>query len=262
MMEATDCRFNPSTGGASESGGKAGTTISIPFIGNLGASECYPVVVTDISIVPSVDIPGIMVSAEKANIGPTTQIPGNPRAYYLDINWYWVQDADVKDVYITFSVDEGWMKQQGITPENLVMLRYYDNSWHETPTKRQEYSNGRYYYVASSSDVSYFAVTYKGALARKTIPTLTTQITLPQQTVSESLTIEPTRFVTTLTTVPKKPVTTTTTVPAVSSEESYEIPIIWIIVGIGAFIAFVLIGLLFRRWWIRRQNPALFRKYD
>ncbi len=114
-----------------------------------------------------------------------------------------------------------------------------------------------------ASGVSYFAVTYKGALAPKTtIPTLTTQKTLPQQTVSESLTIEPTRFVTTLTTVPKKPVTTTTTVPPVSSEESYEIPLIWIIAGIGAVIGFVLIGLLIRRWWIRRQNPALFRKYD
>jgi PGF-pre-PGF domain-containing protein len=256
------CRFNPSTGGASETGGKAGEKISIPFIGNLGASECVPVVVVDISIVPAVDIQGIMVSAESAGIGPVTQIPGNPTAYYLDINWYWVRDAEVKDVYITFSVDEIWMKQQGIAPENLVMLRYYDNAWHEIPTKRQEYTNGRYYYVAKASGVSYFAVTYTGALAPKTtIPTLTAQITLPQQTVSESLTVEPTGFVT-LTTVPKKPVTTTTTVPPVSSEEPWEIPLIWIIVGIGAFIGFVLIGLCIRRWWIRRQNPALFRKND
>ena len=261
--DGDSCRFNPSTGGANESGGKAGDKISISFIGNLGASECYPVVVTDISIVPAVDIPGIVVSAEKANIGPTTQIPGNPKAYYLDIKWYWIQDADVKDVYITFSVDNGWMKQQGISPENLVMMRYDGNTWREIPTQRQEYNNARYYYVASSSDVSYFAVTYKGALSPiTTIPTLTAQKTLPQQTITESLTIEPTRFATTLTMVPKKPVTTTTTVPPVSSEESYEIPIIWIIVGIGAVIGFILIGLLIRRWWIRRQNPALFRKYD
>jgi hypothetical protein len=153
------------------------------------------------------------------------------------------------------------MKQQGITPENLVMMRYFDNSWHEIPTQITEHNNGRYYYVASASGVSYFAVTYKGALALKTIPALTTQITIPQQTLSESLTIEPTRFVT-LTTVPKKPVTTTTTIPPVLSEDPSEIPHIWIIIGIGAFIGFVLIGLCIRRWWIRRQNPALFRKND
>jgi hypothetical protein len=209
-----------------------------------------------------------MVSAEKADIGSATQIPGNPKAYYLDINWYWVRDTDIKDMYIRFSVDKEWMKQQEISPENLVMMRYDGNTWREIPTQRQEYNNGRYYYVASASGVSYFAVTYKGVLAPiTTIPTLTTQKTLPQQTlpqqaVSESMTIEPTRFVTTLTTVPKKPVTTTTTVPPVSSEESYEIPLIWIIAGIGAVIGFILIGLLIRRWWIRRQNPALFRKYD
>jgi PKD repeat protein len=255
------CRFNPSTGGASETGGKAGEKISIPFIGNLGASECVPVVVVDISVVPAVDISGIMVSAEKANIGPVTQIPGNPRAYYLDLNWYWVRDAEIKDVYITFSVDEGWMKDQGITPENLVMMRYYDNSWHEIPTQITEHSNGRYYYVASASGVSYFAVTYKGALRPLTIQTLASQITIPQQTLSESLTIEPTRFAN-LTTVPKTPVKTTTTVPPISSEESGEIPQLWIFIGVGAFIGFVLIALLIRRWWIRRQNPALFRKYD
>jgi PGF-pre-PGF domain-containing protein len=255
------CRFNPSTSGASETGGKAGETISIPFIGNLGASECYPVVVVDISIVPAIDISGIMVSADKANIGPATQIPGNSKAYYLDINWYWVRDAEVKDIFITFSVDEGWMKQQGIVPENLVMMRYYDNSWHEIPTHIEEHSNGRYYYVASASGVSYFAVTYKGALIPLTMQTLASQITNPQQTLSESLTVEPTRLAN-LTTVPKTPVKTTTTVPPISSEEPCAIPLLWIIIGIGAFIGFVLIALLVRRWWIRRQNPALFRKYD
>ena len=257
------CRFNPSTSGASETGGKAGETISIPFIGNLGASECYPVVVVDISIVPAFDISGIMVSADKADIGPATQIPASPKAYYLDINWYWVRDADIKDIYITFSVDDEWMKQQGIVPENLVMMRYYDNSWHEIPTQITDHSNGRYYYVASASGVSYFAVTYKGATAstRTPISTLASQITIPQQTISESLTVEPTR-VANLTTVPKTPVKTTTTIPPISSEESYEIPIIWIVIGIGAFIGFVLIALLVRRWWIRRQNPALFREYD
>jgi len=258
-----NCRFNPTTGGASDSRGKAGEKISIPFIGNLGASECVPVVVVDISVVPAVDIQGIMVSAEEANIGTVTRIPGNPKAYFLDINWYWVRDADIKNVYITFSVDDGWIKQLGITPENLVMLRYYDNSWHETPTQITEHSNGRYYYVASASGVSYFAVTYKGALAstKTTISTRAAQTTIPRQTLTESVITEPTRLVT-YTTIPKKPVTTTTTVPPITSEEPYEIPIIWIIIGIGAFIGFVLIVLLVRRWWIRRQNPALFRKYD
>jgi PGF-pre-PGF domain-containing protein len=259
--DSDSTRFVPSTGGATEIGVRAGERITVPFAGNLQADDSVPVVVVEISIVPSVDIQGIMVSAEKANMGLTSKIPTNPPAYYLDIKIKWVREDAVKEGNIRFSADEGWLKEQGITPADLVMMRYHDNSWSELPTRMEKYSNGRYYYGATTSGFSYFAVTRKGAGAPTTTLTLTSTVTITQQIKSESTTSATPRSVTPIS-VRTKPVTATTTVPPASHAESPEFPIIWIVFGVAGFTGFILIIVFIRRWWIRRQNPALFRKYD
>jgi PGF-pre-PGF domain-containing protein len=259
--DSDSTRFVPSTGGATETGARVGERITVPFAGNLQADDSVPVVVVEISIVPSIDIQGIMVSAEKANMGVTSKIPGNPPAYYLDIKIKWVREDAVKEGDVRFSVDKGWLKDQGITPTDLVMTRYHDNTWSELLTRMEKYSNGRYYFVATTSGFSYFAVTREGAGAPTTTPTLTSTVTFTQQIKSESTTSAITRPVTPIQ-VPKKPVTATTTVPPASHEESPEFPIIWIVFGVAGFTGVILIIVFIRRWWIRRQNPALFRKYD
>ena len=253
--------FVPSTSGATEAGARAGERITAPFTGNLEADDSIPVVVVAISIVPSIDIQGVLVSAIKAPVGLTTMIPGNPPAYFLDINIKWVREDAVKEGAISFSVDDGWLKEQGITPADLVMTRYHDNTWSELPTRMENYSNGRYYYVAKTSGFSYFAVTRKGAGATKTTPTPTPIISITQQIKSESTTSATTRPFTQIP-VRTKPVTATTTVPPASRAESPEFPINWIVFGVAGFTGFILSIAFIRRWWIRRQNPALFRKYD
>jgi PGF-pre-PGF domain-containing protein len=252
-------RFVPSTGGATDSGARAGERITVSFPGNRQADDSVPVIVVEISIIPSVDIQGVMVSAEKAGIGPTAKISGNSPAYYLNINMYWIGKDAVKEGEIRFSVDDGWLKEQGITPIDIVMMRYSDGRWSELPTRMETYSNERYYYVATTPGFSYFAVTRKGAGAPTTTPTLTSLATITQQIKSESTTKATTRSVTS--TVRTKPVTTST-VPPVSAVESPEFPMIWIVFGVAGLAGFIIIIVFVRRWWIRRQNPALFRKYD
>lgn len=58
--------------------------------------------------------------------------------------------------------------------------------------------------------------------------------------------------------------TETTIVPMAGENngESPAFPLIFVLVGIGGIVIAVIGILLVRRWWIRRQNPALFRKYD
>ncbi|MDD1691574.1 MAG: PKD domain-containing protein, partial [Methanoregula sp.] len=254
-------RFVPSTGAATEIGARAGERITVPFAGNLEADDSVPVVVVAISLIPSIDIQGVMVSALKAPVGLTTKIPGNPPAYYLDITIQWIRQDVVKEGDIRFSVDDGWLKGQGIAPTDLVMTRYFDNAWGELPTRMEKYSNGRYYYIATTPGFSYFAVTRKGAGVPTTIPTLTSLATMTLQIKSESTTMATTRPVTPA--ARTKPVnTTTTTVPPVSAAESPEFPIIWIVFGVAGLAGIVLIIAFVRRWWIHRQNPALFRKYD
>jgi PGF-pre-PGF domain-containing protein len=250
-------RFVPSTGAATEIGARAGERLTVPFAGNLEADDSVPVVVVAISLIPSIDIQGVMVSALKAPVGLTTKIPGNPPAYYLDITIQWIRQDVVREGDIMFSVDEGWLKDQGIAPADLVMMQYHDKTWSELPTRMEKYSNGRYYYGATTSGFSYFAVTRKGAGASTTTPTLTSLATITQQIKSESTTRVTPRPVTSA--VRTKPVTT---VPPVLPAESPEFPLIWIVFGAAGFAGLIVIIVFIRRWWIRRQNPALFRKYD
>ena len=56
--------------------------------------------------------------------------------------------------------------------------------------------------------------------------------------------------------------TTTTTGAPVSYSKSPEFPTLWIVFGVAGVTGIILIIVVVRRWWIRRQNPALFRKYD
>jgi PGF-pre-PGF domain-containing protein len=254
-------RFVPTTGAATETGAKAGERITLPFAGNLEADDSVPVVVVAISLVPSIDIQGVMVSAITAPVGRATKIPGNPPAYYLDITINWIREEFVREADIRFSVDDGWLKEQGIAPTDLVMTRYHDTTWSELPTRMEKYSNGRYYYSATTSGFPYFAVTRKGTGVRTTTPTLISLVTITQQIKTESTTITTTRPVTPIP-VRTKPLTTTTTVPPVSYPESPEFPTLWIVFGVAGFTGVILIIVVIRRWWIRRQNPALFRKYD
>ena len=253
-------RFVQSTGASAETRVKAGERITIPFPGNLQADDSVPVVVTGISLVPSVDIQGVMVSAVQATMGSTTTISGDPPAFYLDINLYWIREDAVREGDIMFSVDEGWLKEQGIAPTDLVLTRYHDNGWSELPTRMEQYSNGRYYYTATTPGFSYFAVTRKGAGAPTTTPALVSRVTITQQIKTE--------FTTGTTTGPAspvlntKPATATTTVPPVPPVKSPEFPTIWIIFGVAGLTAIFLMITFVRRWWIHRQNPALFRKYD
>jgi PGF-pre-PGF domain-containing protein len=254
-------RFVPTTGAATDNGVRAGERITLPFAGNLEADDTVPVVVVAISLVPSIDIQGVMASAIQAPLERATKIPGNPPAYYLDITINWIREEVVREADIRFSVDDGWLKEQGIAPTDLVMTRYYDNTWSELPTRMEQYTNGRYYYSATTSGFPYFAVTRKGTGVPTTTPTLISLVTTTLQIKSESKTITTSRPVTPIP-VRTKPVTTTTTVPPVSQAESPEFPIIWIVFGVAVFTGFILSIVVIRRWWIRKQNPALFRKYD
>jgi hypothetical protein len=61
------------------------------------------------------------------------------------------------------------------------------------------------------------------------------------------------------------PVTSATTVPPAAGTNtggSAGIPTLAILAGIGAIAVVAGGAIIVRRWWMQRQNPALFRKYN
>jgi PKD repeat protein len=150
---------------------------------------------------------------------------------------------------IRFSLQQGWLDDQKIAPRDVVLYRRTSGTWTALPTGVVDTRDGDVYFAAASPGFSLFAIAGSpGSLV--TIPAATVPETIPAETL--------------LTTIPvKRPaVTETTAAPVVAEEPSSGFPLMTAaLIGSGCV---VLIGGAWgvRRWWIRRQNPALFREYD
>ena len=162
-----------------------------------------------------------------------------------------------------FSVPQSWLTEQGFTDCDIVMMHYDNGQWQTLDTRCVSQDGRNVLYRATTPGFSYFAVAYeKGGT--------TTDNT---GTDNPLTTILPTTFPTTVA-VLKAPVPdavspvplTTEKTPAVPSAPVADrvggIPLATIIIGIIGALAVIISTVLVRRWWTRKQNPALFRKYD
>jgi hypothetical protein len=152
-------------------------------------------------------------------------------------------------VSITFTMTEAqWAAalEQAGGKADAITIQYYDTttkSWMSLPTSVAASARS---VTATTNHFTLFAVFVKTATGP-----------VSAQTTSSRSTPTPAAVVPTT----KAVVTTTTPVP-VSPPTQPQLPVMTI-VAIIAGIAVVIAGaLLLKRWWTRKQNPALFRKYD
>jgi hypothetical protein len=127
-----------------------------------------------------------------------------------------------------------------------ITVQYYDTSaksWVSLPTTVEQNTRT---VSATTKHFTLFAVFAKVARTTSSAPTRTTYSKETPAAVIHT---------------PASVVPTATPVPA-PLQSSPRFPVVTI-VAIITGIAIIIVGsLLLRRWWIRRQNPALFRKYD
>jgi hypothetical protein len=151
---------------------------------------------------------------------------------------------------IYFSVPQEWLDRYRIAPEGVVLYRLTTAGWTALPTTSPGTKNGIVSFSAGTPGFSHFAIagTPGSPAAIEATVTPTAQGTPVQREVT------------------RKPVTVQTTVTPVSGHPVPPQPpspsLLIIVAGVTAVGLLAVGAVLLRRWWIRRQNPALFRDYD
>jgi len=121
-----------------------------------------------------------------------------------------------------------------------VLYRYNGTAWETLPTWIVDNSGSTITFRATTPGFSLFAITGIEK-AGEAITTPTAAQTPPQATT------QPTA-------------TETAAVPA--GDAAPEFPLGTVALAGGGLLVLIGAGYLIRRWWIIRQNPALFKKYD
>jgi PGF-pre-PGF domain-containing protein len=157
----------------------------------------------------------------------------------------------ITEATITFTVTVSWLEEHHLAPEDITMYHFTGSEWVALPTTVVSNANGVVSFTTKTNTFSIFAIA--GVPKEKsTITTLTTVGTTASTPAITAPAQEPAiqKPVTQVSTVKQ-----TTAAPGPVAEQLPGFPVTVIgIAGLGLIGG----GVIFCRWWIRRQNPALF----
>lgn len=169
---------------------------------------------------------------------PGTGIPPAPGTPYQYIDLVPARFGEITGAIITFSVPAAWLEEHGFAPEEIVLYHYNGTVWEALPTTVESTTGGTVTFTATTPGFSLFAISGIRDESAVTTPTpATTSSAVAQPTATQ-----------------------TAAVPA--GEPAPEFPLGTVALLGGVILVLAAGGYLVRRWWIRRQNPALFQKYD
>jgi len=271
----------PSSGntGSGSSGDAPGSPSSAPQVGiSQGALAGQPVAFSFTSAVPGKTAVQSVSLTPARTIGPVECIllsvtPGaalllNDRAVagYHRITMNWISPDAIDHADIAFSVDKAWLDTHQILPSQVVMLHHTGNQWVELPTRLDQSRDTAYGYIATTTSFSYFAI---AETKNRSVVSQGTQAPMGSTTVlstpSGNAGPAPSPVRPTGTAVPA------TVAPAVSPVYSFWevffppggiIPLMTIIAWVIVLVLLIGVVWIIHRWWIRRQNPALFRGFS
>lgn len=258
-----DSAVSPSGSGAmvaTAPGVPAGETMD--FVYNPPSNDGVSLQILQVQTVVSRQVGEISLLVEPVTLGDTNQVNGHPEvAGYRQIEPIGVNPSVFSSGVISFRVTSSWLATQQVTPDQLVMLRNHDDIWTQLSTTYVRQEGNYYYFTAVTPGFSYFAVAVRNATvvtAPSAIAAAPAETIRPNESASASITVVQTRVPTTAVTV--HPLTTPTTIapaPTGSSVFPMSSGIIIVVAIVLAIMGIVVV----RRWWIRRQNPSLFRDF-
>ncbi len=261
----SDGSSSPALQSAISPGTHAGSAAVFTF--SLGPASGAGSVVS-VALTPTRDIGQVQCIVQPVTPGAALQIHDRDVAGYELITVNWINPYAIGHADIAFTVETSWLDAHSLAPDQVVMMHYTGNTWVELPTRIDHRTGDRVSYTATTPGFSYFAIAGKSR-ELKPQPTnvtagISASVTLPATTETIPTGIAGTTV--------ESPVVAPAnmTMPAEGSspsereiffptrEISLLIIIVWAVVIILLLVAIVLL----HRWWVRRQNPALFRRYD
>ena len=218
-----------------------GTEVTANVGGNSGV---YRAVVTGTGHTGLI-VTGMVTSGPGQNITPA---PGTVYQY-LDLTP--ARYTTISGAVISFIVPLSWLNDNNIDPQNVVLYHLVGTTWTAVPTTFVKTVSGQVYFTATTPGFSKFAITGQS-------PPLAVQTTAAApQSFGSLAAADPAPVVST---VVRTPVATqTTTAPVQPVQPSAGFPLATLGLGVVGCIVLVTGALVTRRWWIRKQNPALFR---
>ena len=207
------------------------------------------------SAVSRVDVTGTSISSlivtGTVQPGPGAGNSPAPGIVYQYVEIVPARYATVSGATISFTVPVAWLKEHHMSPPNIVLYHYTSGAWTALPTTAGTTANGLVTFTAATPSFSLFAI---GGQSGAPAPT---SGTMEVKTSGEKIT----PFAPAPEAVVIVPVDTrTATAPTTAGIAEPVLPLS--VIAIAGIMILAGGGFLARRWWIRRQNPALFRKYD
>jgi len=198
----------------------------------------------------------VITAMPRSNLPATMVAPPTTVYQYISITSSTIPGV-VDNTVFDFSVPQSWLTEHGFAVGDIVMMHNVNGQWQTLETGFVSQSNGNVFYQATTPGFSYFAIAYQKG-----------NTTMGQATpVPTTITTTSALAKTPVTGTPRLPVAITTKetqtpAPAPATAPVEGMPLTLIIIGVVGAIAIIAGAFLVRRWWIRRQNPALFRNYD
>jgi PKD repeat protein len=227
-----------------------GPTITYPLMTvtvNIGGdSSAWQAIVTGTKLSDLI-VTGNVQSGQGSNL---TAPPG---IVYQYISIVPARYTSITNAVINFTIPQSWLDNNHIETGSIVLYHQTANGWTTLPTTLLFTKDGTVYFSATSPGFSLFAI------AGTPVVTAPATVAISQGTVTNGVPEQtPVRAVST-----QAPVTAQTTAPpATTARPSAPSPLMDIVLVIAAIGVMGGGGFLARRWWIRCQNPALFRKFD
>ena len=244
-------------------GAAAGEIVSFEFgkSGNVEFSG-YPYAITKVTFIPTSSLgPTDLILADA---GMTEQPPGDGRitAGMVFIEPVAVNPSVLRFGTITFAVADPWLRSKDLTPAHIVLMRQEEGAWSELPTTYLYRSGDTHYFTATTPGFSYLAISTRGPITPANAPaTINTAIPSPVTPRVVTLGISGASSGT-----PDVPMSGDGMPMVTPARVKNDIPqaagTFTIVTAVGSACIATAGGLYLRRWWIRRQNPVLFRKND